>query len=351
MRKYHFIILLVLLCCLFLTSCASNSTTSTDSSAKSAEISNEPDVSVSFALMLTDDHPHSIAASTVMAKEVAEKTGGKFKIDVQTNGALGSDSETTEATIMGTMKMTGPTAATLATIDSNWYILDIPYVFSSKEQVRNALDGELGNYLSESLEKTAGLICLGFGESGMRGLSNNKKEVRTLADLAGMKIRTLENKYHLATFTALGANPTPMAFGEVYTALQMGQIDGQDNAISITYANKFYEVQRYYTRLEHLFNGNTYVVNAKWFHSLPKEYQDALKSSVKDAVAKQRELVDSQEEQQVQKMIDAGCKVTTLTPSEKKEFIDATQSVRDDFVKEFGEAGQKMLDLAAHYAK
>ena len=85
-----------------------------------------PTVSVSFALMLADDHPHSIAATTVMAAEVAEATGGKFTIDVQTNGSLGSDAETTEATTMGMMYMTGPTAATLATLDPNWYILDVP---------------------------------------------------------------------------------------------------------------------------------------------------------------------------------------------------------------------------------
>lgn len=309
-----------------------------------------PTVSVSFALMLADDHPHSIAATTVMAAEVAEATGGKFTIDVQTNGSLGSDAETTEATTMGMMYMTGPTAATLATLDPNWYILDVPYVFTTKEQIRNALDGELGEYLSNSLEESVGLICLGFGESGMRGLSNNVREITSPADLSGMKIRTLENKYHLATFAAIGANPTPMAFGEVYTALQTGQIDGQDNAISITYTNKFYEVQAYYTRLDHLFNGNTYVVNAQWFHSLPESYQNALRTAVQDAVIEQRRLIDEQEESQIAEMEKYGCTVTTLTDEQKQAFVDATQSVRDDFVKEFGADGQQMLELAAKYA-
>ena len=158
----------------------------------------------------------------------------------------------------------------------------MPYVFMSKEQARAALDGDLGQYLSDSLEASCGLICLGYGESGMRQLSTGSKKVTTPADLSGLKIRVLENKYHLATFEALGANPTPMAFSEVYTALQMNQVDGQDNPITITCTNKFYEVQKYYTLTEHLFCGNCVVVNAEWFRSLPVSYTHLCNSVTED---------------------------------------------------------------------
>jgi len=167
--------------------------------------------------------------------------------------------------------------------------------------------------------------------------------------MSGMKIRTLENKYHLATFSALGANSTPMSFSEVYTALSTKQIDGQDNPITITCTNKFYEVQKFYTLTEHMFCGNCVVVNAAWFHSLPEDYQTALREAVKDMIAEQRRLVDESESADIQEMTDNGCTVTTLTDEQKQAFVDATQSVRDDFVKEFGEAGQTMLDLAAKY--
>lgn len=319
--------------------------------AYASDDKNNPDIAVSFAIMLADDHPHTIAAKTVMAKKVAEKTGGKFIINVQNNGVLGSDSETVEAASMGTMYMTGPAAATLATIDLNWYILDIPYVFTSAQQAREALDGELGEFLSSSLEKSAGLMCLGFGESGMRALSNNKREIRTVSDLKNMKIRTIENKYHLATFTAMGANPTPMAFSEVYTALQTGQIDGQDNAVSITYTNKFYEVQKYFTRLDHLFNVNCYLVNAEWFHSLPASYQTILRDAVREAVKEQRRLVDANEIKQLEAMQNAGCVVTELNPDEKDAFVKITQSVRDSFVKEYAETGARMIELAKRYRR
>lgn len=310
-----------------------------------------PKVSATFCNMLATDHPQSVAAAKVLAKEVSEKTGGKFTIGVQFNGALGSDSETVEATIMGNMYMTGPSAATLATIDKDWYILDVPYVFLSKEHARRALDGDLGKYLSESLEKSRGLICLGYGESGMRNLSNNKREIKSVSDLSGLKIRVLENKYHLATFKALGTNPTAMAFAEVYTALQMNQIDGQDNPITITYTSKFYEVQKYYTLTEHLFCGNTVVVNAKWFHSLPVSYQKILRDAVKHMITEQRRLIDQNEAVYLKKMEEAGCKITTLTAAQKLQFADATQKVRDDFAAEFGKTGKTMLDLAAKYKK
>lgn len=112
--------------------------------------------------------------------------------------------------------MTGPSAATLATVDKNWYILDVPYVFISKEHARKALDGALGKYLSDSLEKSRGLICLGYGESGMRNISNNKREIKSVTDLSGMKIRVLENKYHLATFKASAPTPRQWLLGGLY---------------------------------------------------------------------------------------------------------------------------------------
>lgn len=308
-----------------------------------------PKISTTFCNMLATDHPQSVAAANILAKEVAKKTNGNFTIDIQVNGTMGSDSETTEATIMGTMTMTGPAAATLASVDRNWYILDMPYLFKSKEHARRALDGELGEFLSQSLEETCGLICLGYGESGMRNLSNNAKEIKAVVDLAGMKIRVLENRYHIDTFKALGANPTAMAFAEVYTAMQTKQIDGQDNPVAITYTSKFYEVQKYYTLTEHMFCGNTVVVNAKWFYSLPESYQQILRESVKNMIAEQRRLVDASERQYLAEMEKAGCAILSLTEEQKSSFAEATKSVREEFLKEFGADGKTMFELAAKY--
>ncbi len=309
-----------------------------------------PEINATLSLMLSDDHPQTIAVRDHFAPMVSELTDGKFIINVQNNGTMGSDAETTEAAIMGNMEMTLPAIATIASFDPNFYILDVPYVFGSQNQVRAALDGELGAFLSDSLESTSGLICLGYPESGMRNLSNNTGSVYSPDDIAGMKIRVLENKYHVATFEALGANPTPMAFSEVYTGLQTNQIDGQDNSVTITYTSKFHEVQDYYSVIEHLFNAAALLVNADWYNSLPAAYQEALHEAAAVAVTENRAIIDANEGEYLAAMEEAGTTINTLTAEEKQVFIDATQSVRDEFVAEFPESGQEMMDLAAQYA-
>ena len=358
MKKILVMLLALAMSATMMTGCGSKTETAAPAApeAQQAEAAGDaaedmPEVHVTFCNMLAEDHPQSIAAKEVLAKEVAEATGGKFVIDVQVNGVLGSDAETVEATTMGNMEMCGPAVATLANIDPNWYVLDVPYVFLSPAQARNALDGELGAYLEASLEETAGLTVLAVGESGMRNLSNNTKEVTSPADMAGMKIRCIENKYHLATFSALGANPTPMSFSEVYTAMQTNQIDGQDNPITITCTNKFYEVQKYYSLTQHMFCANCVCVNTEWFHSLPENYQEILRTAAADMIAEQRRLIDENEAKYQEEMEANGCQVTALTAEQKQAFVDITQSVRDDFVAEFGQAGQDMLDMAAKYAE
>lgn len=303
------------------------------------------------AIMLDTTHPHYIAAETVMKKMIEEGTDGKVKVEVYPNGQLGSDRQTVEACQMGTLEMTLPSTATLSTFDDTFMILDVPYVFTSKDGVRNALDGKLGEAMNASLAEKAGMINLGYGESGFRNLSNNIRPVKSPVDLKGMKVRVIENPYHIATFKALGANPTPMAFGELFTGLQQKAVDGQDNGVIITYTNKFYEVQKYYTVMQHMFNANSYIINKEFFESLPSEYQTVIKDAVAAAVNEQRRLIDEKEQEYLDEMKAASIKVNILTAEEKKPFIDATQSVRDQYVAEFGERGQELLDLAAEYQK
>lgn len=303
------------------------------------------------AIMLDTAHPHYIAAETVMKPMIEEGTNGKVKVEVYPNGQLGSDRQTTEACQMGTLEMTLPATSTLSTFDDTFMILDVPYIFTSVAGCRNALDGKLGEAMNASLEEKAGMINLGFGESGFRNLSNNTRPVKSPEDLKGLKIRVLENPYHIATFKALGANPTPMAFGELFTALQQKQVDGQDNGVIITHTNKFYEVQKYYTVMQHMFNANSYIINKEFMESLPAEYQTVIRDAVKAAVKEQRRLIDEKEQALLDEMKAADIEVNELTPEEKQLFVDATQSVRDQFVAEFGEKAQKMLELAAEYQK
>lgn len=348
MRKKVLLVLVAVLCLsMMVAGCGEGKTSGSEAPAAD----DGKTYTIRAAIMLDTSHPHYIAAETVMKPMIEKGTNGKVKVEIYPNGQLGSDRQTVEACQMGTLEMTLPATSTLSTFDDTFMILDVPYVFTSVEGCRNALDGKLGEAMNASLAEKAGMINLGFGESGFRNLSNNIRPVKSPADLKGMKIRVIENPYHIATFKALGANPTPMAFGELFTGLQQKVVDGQDNGVMITYTNKFYEVQKYYTVTQHLFNANSYIINKEFFESLPAEYQTVIKDAVKAAVKEQRRLIDEKEQEYLAAMKAAGVEVNILTPEEKQAFIDATQSVRDKFVTEFGEKGQKMLELAAEYQK
>ncbi|NLW06621.1 MAG: TRAP transporter substrate-binding protein [Clostridia bacterium] len=349
MRKKILLLLLAVLCLvLIVAGCGGGGGKTSGEETPATEDEGKTYV-IRAPLMLDTSHPHYISAETVMKPMIEEGTNGKVKVEVYPNGQLGSDRQTTEACQMGTLEMTLPGLSVIPNFDDSFMILDVPYVFTSVEGCRNALDGKLGQMLSDSLAEKAGMIVLGYGESGFRQLSNNVRPVKSPADMKGMKIRVQENPYQIAIFEALGANPTPMAFGELYTALQQKQVDGQDNSIMITYTSKFYEVQKYYTLIQHTFNANAFIINKEFFESLPAEYQTVIKDAVKAAVVELRRIVDEREQQYLDEMKAAGLEVNELTREEKQAFIDATQSVRDKFVAEFGERGQQMLDVAAEY--
>jgi len=353
MKKGMLLILVVFLgLSMMLAGCGGNSGSEGESSGGETPAADDGKTyTIRAAIMLDTAHPHYIAAETVMKKMIEEGTDGKVMVEVYPNGQLGSDRQTVESCQMGTLEMTLPSTATLSTFDDTFMILDVPYVFTSKEGCRNALDGKLGEAMNASLAEKAGMINLGYGESGFRNLSNNIRSVKSPSDLNGMKIRVIENPYHIATFKAIGANPTPMAFGELFTGLQQKQVDGQDNGVIITYTNKFYEVQKYYTVMQHMFNANSYIINKDFFESLPAEYQSVIKDAVKAAVKEQRRLIDEKEQEYLESMKAASIEVNELTPEEKQAFIDITQPVRDQYVTEFGDKGKELLELAAEYQK
>ena len=287
-------------------------------------------------------------AAEKFAELVEEKTGGEYKIEIYPNGTLGGESDMLDSMSMGMLDMGIITAGPFVNFSEMMGVLDMPFLFANNEEAYKILDGEVGKELLDTLED-AGLKGLAYAERGFRNITNSVRPVEKAEDVAGLKLRVMENKYHLATFEAFGASPTPMAFAEVYTALQTKQIDGQDNPITITCTSKFYEVQKYYSLIEDLFCGNCVVVNAAWFHSLPESYQTALREAAHDMIVEQRRLIDENEAGYIEEMEAGGCAVNELTAEQKQVFADATQSVRDMFVEEFGEEGTKMLELAEKY--
>jgi tripartite ATP-independent transporter DctP family solute receptor len=177
------------------------------------------------------------------AKRIAEKTNGRLKIEVYGNMQLGQERDMVEGLQLGTVDLTMVSTGPLSGFAPGITVVDLPFLFSSEQHAYKVLDGEIGQGLLKQLEPK-GIIGLAFLENGFRHITSNKK-IMTPADLKGVKLRTMENKVHMATFKEMGAAPVPMVWGEVYTSLGQKVIDGQENPIHIIYANALWEVQKY----------------------------------------------------------------------------------------------------------
>jgi len=179
-------------------------------------------------------------------------------------------------------------------------------------------------------------------ENGFRYITNSKRPIHTPKDLNGIKIRTMENPIHMETFRLLGASPTPMAFNELYTALQQKTVDGQENPVFLTYSSKFYEVQKYLSLTGHIYAAAPFVMNLDFFNSLPADLQTIVKDGANVARDKQREMLDTQNEADLVELKKA-MEVNELTAEEKAVFAEMTKPVYDQ-VAEI--VGQDLVDLA-----
>ena len=309
----------VLVFALILTGCGGTETTTDtgDNTDTTDDTAAAPEYTLRIPLVLADTHPQVIALTEVFKTEVEEKTDGKVTVEIYPNSQLGSDRETTESCMMGTIEMTAPSTSVFPGFDERFYVLDLPYLFNSSEAARNALDGDLGSKLNEYLEDL-GVEALYWGESGFRNMTNNKRPITQPADLEGLKMRVMENTYMMEAFSSWGCNPTPMAFGELFTALQQGTVDGEDNATVIVSTSKFNEVQKYLSITEHIFGANALLINKELFDSMPAEYQEILRQAAADTAVRHRELIDELNVQLETDLAAAGMEINTLTPDQNK---------------------------------
>ncbi|NCC77827.1 MAG: DctP family TRAP transporter solute-binding subunit, partial [Clostridia bacterium] len=216
---------------------------------------------------------------------------------------------------------------------------DFPFLFKSKEQAYSVLDGEIGQYVMGLLDKI-GIKGLAWYENGFRHFTNSRRPVNTPEDVKGLKLRTMENKIHMALWRAMGADPTPMAWGEVFTALQQGTVDGQENPIPIIYVQKINEVQKHLAITGHVFSPSMIAIAKAKFDAMPKEHQAIIMKASRESALYQREQITRMENEQVEKLKELGMLVTT---PDVAAFREATKSVYDEFRGELGEDA-KLLD-------
>jgi tripartite ATP-independent transporter DctP family solute receptor len=278
--------------------------------------------------VVPESYPHHIAAAEVLKPYIEKESGGRIAVELYPNGQLGQDRQLCESIQLGAVEMAFPSTTTFAGFIRQLQLMDLPYLFTSKEQVRSALDGEVGKLFAE-LARQQGMYILGFGDIGFLHISNNVKPIEKLEDAAGLKIRVMENPVSIATAKALGMNPSTMTFGEVYTALQQKVVDGQEHCINVTRNMKFNEVQKYYSLTGEAFSSISVIVSESFFDSLPDDLKAVVREAVKRFSVEQRKICDTQEIANLKDLKDKGLKVNELSAEELARFVAATKNVRE----------------------
>jgi len=283
---------------------------------------------------LNEQHP-VVLAEKEFEKYVETKLPGKYDVQVYANAQLGDDVRATEAVRMGTLEMVVPTTSPVTGLVPEFNVFDLPFIITSEKAADAVFDGKVGAKFSALLEPK-GLKNIGYMENGFRQLTNNVRDVKRPEDLKGLKIRTMQNPIHLAAWRAMGENPTPMPFSEVFTAMQQKTIDGQENPIPTIYLQKFYEVQKYLTLTGHVYSPFLVLINKKLFDSMPPEDQKVFLEATALATKIERELNRKMNSDFVTELKKAGMVVTILTPDQIKAFQDATKSVYDEWIPKIG---------------
>lgn len=274
-----------------------------------------------------------------VAKAYMEENGD-FECTIYPNGTLGSDVELAQAVQNGDIQMSACSTSNLTTFNQNLEVFSLPFAFADEETAYAVLDGDFGAKMLDSMEPS-GLKALGYFEScTYRELSSNSP-VRSPADLKGMKIRVMQSNLHIAIWEGLGASPTAIAFAELYTALQQKTVDAQDNPLELLIAQRFYEVQKYVTLTNHIFQVGMVTCNPDWFDALSPENQQVVKDAITAGVAFQRQAAAEEKDGYISTLTGAGLEVIELSDSERAEF-QALMGNAESVIA--GNVGQELVD-------
>ncbi len=286
-----------------------------------------------IVLKSADTHPDgypTVEAVKFMAKLVAERSGGRIKIEMYPASTLGQEKDTIEQTRFGVIHMNRVNMAPLNNLIPETAVPGLPFVFRSVAHMRKVMDGPIGDGILKAFEKH-GMVGLAFYDSGARSFYNTKRPVTKLEDLKGLKIRVQQSDMFIDLVNALGANATPMPFGEVFSSLQTGVIDGAENNWPSYESTRHFEVAKHYSKTEHSMTPEVLVISKRAWDKLSDADKAIFRSAAKDSVAKMRELWEAREKASEAAVKAKGAMITEV---DKKAFIDAMKPVYDKYVKD-----------------
>jgi TRAP-type transport system periplasmic protein len=345
LKKSFLIVVSAMLVLVLLAACGKNEKAPAASSAAPAASSSAPSASSEpspagevkvMKLATANAKDRSLTRGLYKFGELVEAaTNGSIKVEVFPDAQLGGDLQVYEALKIGSVQGSTMSSGPIASFAKRFNILDLPFLFKDADTAYKILDGEIGQELLNDLPDT-GVIGLSYMENGFRDLTNNKREVKTMEDIKGLKVRTLENKLHIELWKTLGATPTPLPFPELFTSLEQSVVDGQENPSGNVLMNKFYEVQKYLTKTGHVYNASPFIVSKKFWDELSDQEKEAVKKAAQEATTWQRQENIKESNDSYAKLAEHGMTVTELSAEEKAKFVTALQPVYDKFKPEIG---------------
>ncbi|MFT3717530.1 TRAP transporter substrate-binding protein [Pseudorhodoferax sp.] len=284
---------------------------------------------------VSKEHPmgNGLAA---MGACTLEKSGGKMKIQAFWDGALGSDLTSTQSVRTGSIDMVLTSTAPVVSIVPALGVFDLPFLFDTAAEADQLLDGKVGDWFSAKLP-AVGLVNLAWWENGFRHTTNSKRPITKAEDFEGVKMRVMQNNVYLDTFKTLGSNAVPMAFTEVYSALETRTVDGQENPFTNIENMKFYEVQKYLTLSKHAYSPTLVLFSKKIWDGLSPQEQAVLKECAVVGRAEQRRANRAMEAKSVDNLRGKGMAVNEIAPAEMARIREKTKVIYERHAKAIGE--------------
>ena len=329
MKKKLFALLMVAVLAFSLAACGGGGDSSDTSSEGSGEFAGGKTFTIKIGHSDTTTNLINVSLEN-FAAYVEEQSGGAVQVDIYAAEQLGSNAEMAEMIEMGSLDAMMMPQGQEASFAPKINTLGLPFLFPDYESVYKVLDSEIGEELVADLADH-NMIQLAYWENGLRQTTNSKKAINSSADFAGLKIRTPEDAMTMAIFNALGASPSPLAFSELYLALQQGTFDGQENPVSNIYANNFQDVQKYLAMTNHKYECKNMIFSLTSWNKYPEDVQALLKEAAKKFGDEHRAAIVDSQDQMLKELEEAGMEVTYPDAAELQA---ATTSVYDDYYAE-----------------
>lgn len=291
----------------------------------------------STRLRLAHPHPETDSwhrAALLMAEELKKRSDGAITMQVYGNGALGSDPTTISSARGGTLDIALTGNPFFTGLAPKLNVLDLPFQFRDRKHVTAVLDGPIGNRLKPELEPS-GLVVLGFWDIGFRNITNSRHAIRTPDDIKGLKIRTTPNQAHIKAFQLLGANPTPLAFTELFTAMETRAVDGQENPNTLILSARFFEVQKHLSLTRHAYTAGILAMSKRKLDALPAKDQELIRAVAAEMTPKQRQMNEDGDPLAIAELKKNGMQVID-EPDRAAMTTVVAETVRNDFAQKFG---------------